>query len=452
MHRLSRDSVVRLTGVDDMRIGPRRGDGWALVFGAVLAACLAPFPLAAQQLAAAPGTQPFAAAQTALHGDQARTKFIIGLEKPVDFQVSALTNPNRILVDLPDVKLQLPPHPGTAPIGLVKSFRSGLSSPGKARIVIEVTGPVIIEKSVIERSSDKAAHLILDVVAAASVVEAEAANAKRASMQASAYGLGAQSLLQPPLPKPAIPPRLLALRSSKQVIVIDPGHGGDDTGAEKNGAVEKDVVLAFSLKLRDKLNATGRYKVLLTRDRDVFVELHARREFAERNQASLFVAVHCDYAQSKARGATIYSLRESVASSLLRSARGEAGGNVLSDKELAAVRRVEGDIGTIREILADLARLEVERNREHTSVFVKSVIESMGESTNLKDNPDRAAAFVVIKSAKVPSILIELGYVTNEEDAELLKSDQWREKVSSSIVAAIDNYFSHQMARTLGSK
>lgn len=97
--------------------------------------------------------------------------------------------------------------------------------------------------------------------------------------------------------------------------------------------------------------------------------------------------------------------------------------------------------------MADLARREVDVTRDRTGVFVKSVIEYMGGSTNLKDNPDRSAAFVVIKSAKVPSILIELGYVTNEEDAELLKSEQWRDKVSASIVTAIDNYFSHQLAR-----
>ena len=108
---------------------------------------------------------------------------------------------------------------------------------------------------------------------------------------------------------------------------------------------------------------------------------------------------------------------------------------------------MDGDIGAIRGFLADLIRLEVDRNRDRTSVFVKSVIEHMGESTNLKDNPDRTAAFVVIKSAKVPSILVELGYVTNQEDAELLKSEQWREKVSGSIVTAIDNYFSNQLAR-----
>jgi N-acetylmuramoyl-L-alanine amidase len=159
------------------------------------------------------------------------------------------------------------------------------------------------------------------------------------------------------------------------------------------------------------------------------------------------VAVHADYAQPKARGATIYSLREGVANSLQRSARGEVSEHVLSDTQLAAVKNAQGDIGTVREILADLARREVDINRDRTSVFVKSIIEYMGGSTNLKDNPDRSAAFAVIKSAKVPSILVELGYVTNEADAEQLKSEAWREKVSGSIVTAIDNYFSHQLAR-----
>ena len=403
----------------------------------------------AQQRSPAPAAQSAAlppAPETALKGDRARTKFIIGLERAVEFQVFSLTNPNRVFVELPDVMLQLPPQPGEVAVGLVKSFRGGQSAPGKARVVIDVTGPVIVDKAAIEKSKDgKTVQLVLEIVPVEPAASTKA-DAKRVTLLAGASGLGAMGV-QPPIPRPAVSPQARALGMFKPVIVIDPGHGGDDTGAQKNGTVEKNVVLAFSLKLRDKLNATGRYKVLMTRETDVFIELNKRREFAEHNQAQLFVAVHADYAQSSARGATIYSLREGVANSLQRSARGETSENILSDKELAAAKPMDGDIGAIRGFLADLIRLEVERNRDRTSVFVKSVIEHMGESTNLKDNPDRSAAFVVIKSAKVPSILVELGYVTNEEDAELLKSEPWREKVSASIVTAIDNYFSHQLAR-----
>jgi len=414
---------------------------------ALLRALLAVLPIAlaatceAQQVAAAGADAEEAAASKP---NRNRTRFIIGLERAVDFQVFALTNPNRVFVDLPDVKLQLPALPSEAPVGLVKFFRGGLSAPGKARVVIDVTGPVIIERSSIEKDG-KAARLVLEMAAAESG-DANGQDGRSSGSIAAPYALGAAGL-QPPVPKPALSPRARAEAMYRPVIVIDPGHGGDDTGATRHGTVEKDVVLAFSLKLRDKLQSTGRYKVLLTRETDTFVELNARREFAERQLASLFVAVHADYAQSNARGATIYSLRDSVASSLQRSARGEVSEHVLSDQEITALKNSDGDVSAVKAILSDLARREVDMTRDRTSVLVKSVIEFMGESTGLKDNPDRSAAFVVLKSAKVPSILIELGYVTNEADAQLLKSERWREKVSSSIVTAIENYFSHQLAR-----
>lgn len=439
-----------------MHIGTRRSACWALLAGAVLCAAVASLPVYGEQpqaLASLPtGGEAADFWQAALHGDRARTRFIIGLERsvdPVEFQVSALTEPNRVVVDLPYVKLQLPPPPGQAPVGLIKSFRSGLSSPGRARVVIDVTGPVIVEKQLVERTKGKMARLVLEIVPAQAAEQP--VNPRPNPFETSAYQLGAMGL-QPPMPRPAVSPHVQAERSAKQVIVIDPGHGGDDTGAEKNGTVEKNVVLAFSLKLRDKLAAAGRYRVLMTREKDEFIELHARREFAERNRAALFVAVHADYAGSRARGATIYSLRESVAHALERSAEGQAVDGVLSEKERAAVRSVDGDVSAVRAFLADLARQEIITNRGNTNVFVKSVISYMGESTNLKDDPDREAAFVVIKSAKMPAILIELGYVTNEEDAELLRSDKWQDKVSSSIVTAIDNYFSHHLGRTFGSQ
>ena len=398
-------------------------------------------PAWAQRNAGGPIAHAFATSQEA--APKPRTQFIIGLERQVEFQVYSLTNPNRVFVELPEVGFRLPPQPGAEPIGLVKSFRGGLSAPGKARVVIDVTGPVIVDKASIQKQGSTAL-LTLEIVAADRPADIEAADAKRAEMRAGAFGLGARGL-QPPMPRPAVSPQMRARTMFKPVIVLDPGHGGDDTGATKHGTVEKNVVLAFSLKLREKLMATGRYRVLMTRDRDVFVELHERRAFAERHNAALFVAVHADYAQASARGATIYSLRDSVAEDLMRSAKGEVSKTVLSRAPLRLAKGIEADAGSVRQILADLARREVEMTRDRTNVFVKSVIEYMGESTNLKDNPDRSAAFVVLKTAKVPSILIELGYVTNEHDAEMLKSEAWREKVSGSIVTAIDNYFSHNL-------
>jgi len=408
----------------------------AVLSSAVAAAFAVAPPLQAQQLASTPTTlkiRPAAKIETT------RTRFIINLERHVDFEVSALTHPNRVLVDLPEVKLVLPDALGDTPAGLIKSFRHGMSAPGKSRVIIDVTGPFVVERSDIEKGPDgKSARLTIDIVSAS---EATAAIEASAAMRAGALGLGATGL-QPPVPKPAVSPQVRAAGSYKPVIVIDPGHGGDDSGATRFGTVEKNVVLSFSLKLREKLNATGRYKVVMTRDTDTFIPLEERREFAERHQAALFMAIHADYtARASARGATIYSLRPQMADTLRRSAQGGLDEGVLSGKEVALVKQANGDVGAVRGILTDLARHEVDLNRERTSVFVRSVINFMGGSTNLMDNPDRGAAFVVLKTAKVPSVLIELGYITNTEDAQQLKSDKWRDKVSGSIVTAVDSYF-----------
>ncbi len=386
-------------------------------------------------------------ADTALAGDKSRTRFVIGLEKSVEFQVFSLANPNRVIVELPDAKLQLPTLSGTAPVGLVQSVRGGLSAPGKMRVVIDVTGPVIVEKATIEKVKDAshAARLVLEIVPADGVGKAASATAKRPLVPAA--GLGATGL-QPPLPRPAVRPDQRALNVFKPIIVIDPGHGGHDSGAQKYGTVEKDVVLAFSLRLRDKLEASGRYKVLMTRDKDNFVELDERRDFADRSKAALFIAVHADYAGSGARGATIYSLRDNVANELQRTARGQISSDVLSSKELISVKaQSDDDVSAVKGFLTALAMKELVVNHERTKTFAGAVVETMGATTNMMNNPDREAGFRVLKSAKMPSVLIELAYVTNRDDAANLKSDSWRDKVSGSIVTALDNYFSHHASR-----
>lgn len=382
-----------------------------------------------------------------LGGDVSHTRFLIGLPKQVEFQVFSLSNPNRVIVDIAETALRLPPQPEeNIAVGLVRSFYAGQSAPGKSRVVIEVTRPVVVDSAAIQAASEKGEkghRLALDIVPVGS-------KAKKQVKLASPSALGAGDV-QPPLPTPAMRPDKAAERSFKPIIVIDPGHGGHDSGAMKHGTVEKDVVLAFSLKLRDKLEKTGRYKVLMTRDKDEFVELSKRVSYAEGHNANLFIAVHADYAggNSKARGATIYSLRESVANALSRSAKGEVKSAVLSKDEVETIKTasVDNDLSAVRGILADLAGREVDATQERTSMFTRSVIEYMGASTEMRAKPDQQAAFRVLKTAKFPSVLIELAYVTNKEDAELLRSDTWRNKVTDSIMTAVDNYFGAQIAR-----
>jgi N-acetylmuramoyl-L-alanine amidase len=395
------------------------------------------------KIAAAP-----AAPSATLGGDVTHTRFLIGLPKEVEYRVFSLSNPNRVIVDISETALQLPPQPEeNIAVGLVRSFHAGRSGSGKSRVVIEVIRPVVVEGANIVASEDGKGHrLALDIVP----VTHAGNGAKKPINTASLSSLGAIDV-QPPLPMPALRPDQLAARSFKPIIVIDPGHGGDDSGAMKNGVVEKNVVLAFSLMLKDKLEKTGRYKVLMTRDKDVFVPLDKRVDYAEEHKANLFIAVHADYAggNSNARGATIYSLRENVANALQRSAKGEVSSAVLTKDEVESMKQASlgTDISAVKSILADLAGREVDVTQERTNIFTRSVIEYMGASTEMRAKPDQQAAFRVLKTAQFPSVLIELAYVTNKKDAALLTSDAWRDKVSDSIMTAVENYFGNQIAR-----
>ena len=440
------------------------GTPWRLRRGILLAFTIlcAHQPLQAQSLFggidALLGGSPEPAAQApvttgALQTNLQRTRFVIGLPKTTEFQVFSLSNPNRVVVQLAETKLRLPEQPKTAPVGLIKSFQAGLSGTDRSRVIIYVTEPVIVSSARIEKTTDgRNQHLVVEISSFVPVTASVAPPVKqqKSAMTPPPFALGAAGL-QPPLPRPAVSPDVLAQRAFKPIIVIDPGHGGHDSGAEKNGAVEKDITLAFSKILAKKLTATGRFKVMLTRDEDVYIPLGDRIAFGEKHKANLFIAVHCDYADtgSTASGATIYSLRDSVADSLRRSTRGDVASKVLSQNEVEKVKQAsEGeDVKLVKGILADLAEREVDATQDRTSVFARTVIETMGASTTMRTKPDQQASFRVLKTAQFPSVLIELAYVTNKQDAANLQSDVWRDKVSNSILSAIDNYFSNQVAQ-----
>jgi N-acetylmuramoyl-L-alanine amidase len=392
-------------------------------------------------------------------GKPTRTRFLVGLPRAAEYEVFSLNNPNRVVIEIAEQNLRLPAQPASAPVGLVKSFRAGLSGTNRARIILEVTEPVIVSSAHIEKPRNgHGQELVVEIEpfgpVTASITPTSAQSSDRAEYKADAkiapppFMLGG-AVLQPPSPRPAVPPQVLAQRTFKPVIVIDPGHGGHDSGAEKNGAVEKDIVLAFSKILAEKLKATGRFKVYMTRDTDVFVPLGERVEFGEKHGANLFIAVHCDYSDngSKASGATIYSLRDSAADSLRRSAKGEVASNVLTAGSGAAAGLTGGDADAVKSILSDLAGREVAVTHDRTNVFARTVVERMGASTNMREDPSQQAGFRVLKTAQFPSVLIELAYVTNKQDAENLQSDAWRNKVSDSILTAVDNYFSNQLAQ-----
>lgn len=376
-----------------------------------------------------------------------RTRLSIELARDGKFEVFSLSRPNRVVIEVPNVPMRLPslPKATASTPALIKSIRSGISGPGKVRIVMRVAAPVVVENArmIPPLKKGDGARLSVEVVP----VVSRSAEAVRSALKQRLGSLGAGLGVQPPLPRPAETPNDLRARSFKPVIVIDPGHGGYDSGATKFGIAEKDVVLAFSLALRDKLQATGRYRVLMTRSKDEFISLHGRRQFADKHKAALFIAVHADYANTGARGATIYSLRERVARRLKRRAKKEVARTALGRRETKAMLASTPGAGIVRSILTDLAKREVEVTKHRTDLFTDAVIRQMGQTTTLRSQPHKSAGFHVIKTAKMPSVLIELAYISNRRDARKLTSSAWRNKVSGSIARAVENYFSESISR-----
>jgi N-acetylmuramoyl-L-alanine amidase len=363
-------------------------------------------------------------------GDHERTRFIADLSKKVDVHVFALANPYRVIVDAPDVDFQMPEGIGKEKRGLITAYRYGLFAPGKSRIVMDVAGPFLIDKAfVLEPRDDQPARLVIDLVPTDEKTFQAKLKEARPAEGASA----------PPMPLPEPAPRA---PDAKPVIVLDPGHGGIDPGTSSaDGVTEKEVVLAFAKSLKAKLEATGRYDVYLTREDDTFLPLRERVEFAQKKGANLFLSIHADYfpeQTEKATGATVYTLSEEASD---EEAKELAAKENFSDV-LAGVALPSESDEVVANILIDLAQRETQ-NR--STVFARSIVGEL--AGNLHTRKLRSAGFRVLKAPDVPSVLLELGFLSNPDDKKHLVSDAWRDRMGNSIVEAIDGYFAKRIAR-----
>jgi N-acetylmuramoyl-L-alanine amidase len=363
-------------------------------------------------------------------GDRERTRFIADLSKKVDVHVFALASPYRVIVDAPDVNFQMPDGIGKEKRGLITAYRYGLFAPGKSRIVIDVGGPFLIDKAfVLEPRDDQPARLVVDLVPTDEKTFLAKLKEAKPPEQASAASM--------PLPQPPV-----RAPDAKPVIVLDPGHGGIDPGTKSaNGVTEKDVVLAFAKSLKAKLEATGRYEVYLTREDDTFLPLRERVEFAQKKGAGLFLSIHADYfpqQTEKAAGATVYTLSEQASD---EEAKELATKENFSDA-IAGIALPSDSDEVVANILIDLAQRETQ-NR--STVFARSIVGEL--AGNLHTRKLRSAGFRVLKAPDVPSVLLEIGFLSNPDDEKHLVSDAWRERMGSSLVEAIDGYFAKRVAR-----
>ena len=360
-------------------------------------------------------------------GDEKQTRFVMDFDRKVDLAAFTLADPYRVVVDLPQVNFRLPKDAGEQGRGLIKAFRYGLIMQGGSRIVLDTNGPVKVDKSfVMPPENGQPAKIVLDL----SPTDRDSFMRAIASENRVARG----SKPEPPAPKSDSDPRPL--------IVLDAGHGGIDTGTHgPSGELEKDVVLAFAKDLRDKLEAGDKYRVSMTRSDDTFIPLNDRVRYARSRNASLFVSIHADALpkrEGQADGATVYTLSEKASDAeAARLAENENRADVIAGVDLTA------EPNDVANILVDLAQRET---KTFSLQFAKAAVGELKHTARLHKHPLKSAGFVVLRAPDVPSVLIELGYMSDKDDLSHLSSPGWRERNAGAVAQAIDDFFGPRLA------
>ncbi len=386
---------------------------------------------AAERPPAASAADSFPVATDArLAGDESRTRLVLDFSRTIDLHAFTLADPYRVVIDIPQVIFRLPPKTGESGRGLIKAFRFGLVMQGGSRLVFDLAKPVRIEKaSVIEAAEGDPARLVLDLVA----------TDRESFLRRIAL---TNRLAGPELPRADRPQATSG--DPRPLVVLDPGHGGIDTGTKSSGGeLEKDIVLNVALRLRDRLEKDGKCRVLITRTDDTFVPLADRVRVARRAGASLFVSIHADALprrEGDAQGASVYTLSETASDSeAARLAEKENRADVIAGVDLKA----EPD--DVAGILIDLAERET---KSFSLQFAHKLVGELKTATRLHKTPLKSAGFRVLRAPDVPSVLVELGYVSNRQDLQSLLSEPWRNRTAETIAKAIETYFATHMAGT----
>jgi N-acetylmuramoyl-L-alanine amidase len=365
-----------------------------------------------------------------LGGDEAATRFVMDLSRKIELRAFTLADPYRVVLDIPQVTFALPTKAGESGRGLIKAFRFGLMMPGGSRLVLDLAKPARIEKAfVVDATVDAPARLVLDL----------APTDRESFLRKVALDNKAAAETPPRKEQPA------DSADKRPLVVLDPGHGGIDTGTKGPGGeiMEKTIVLDFAERLRQRIEKTGKYRVLMTRTDDTFIPLGERVHMARNAGAALFVSIHADSLPKKegdAQGATVYTLSETATDSeAARLAEQENRADVIAGVDL------KDEPDDVAGILLDLAQRET---KTFSVQFAHRLVSELKAATRLHKNPLKSAGFKVLRAPDVPSVLVELGYVSNKEDLQLLLSDNWRDRTAASLAQAIDTYFSTHVAGT----
>tara|TARA_Y100001936_G_scaffold254073_1_gene324419 strand:+ start:8762 stop:10042 length:1281 start_codon:yes stop_codon:yes gene_type:complete len=375
-----------------------------------------------------------------------KTRFVLELDKPVKFKAFTLSNPNRVVIELPEVSWRIKPR-DVRRGKRIKGYRFGRYRSGQTRVVLNLKSPVKISKSFALGPNGKRGHrVVLDIVSVQSVSAGKSSKPQAVTKKPVSKKLAAKPVPKAKVAKifakPKKPTKKIQPRRPKlpRVIVIDPGHGGADPGARgRRGTQEKWLVLEQSFELKRQLLLTRRYRVIMTREKDVYIRLRKRIAIAQKAGADLFISIHADSIGNRhVRGGSVYTLSERA-----------------SDKEAEALARRENKsdiIGgvdlndqsqTVAKILIDLSQRLTKNN---SVTLAKLLVGQLSKQTRMLRRKHRFAGFAVLKAPEIPSVLIEMGYLSNAKEEVLLRRSSHRRKIAGAIVRAIDRYFARQQA------
>jgi N-acetylmuramoyl-L-alanine amidase len=356
-------------------------------------------------------------------GDELRTRIVVNFDREPEISTFFLQHPHRLVIDLPRATFGFD-QKSLEPRGLVTNVRYGLIGDDRSRLILTLRGPFKLESVRVAKNENAPGYrLMADIVASSDREFAEAIatqNANTGSTRAASKSDRVATGNDP------VPPHVFT-------VMIDPGHGGIDTGAEGiHGVKEKDVTLSFARELRDLLAKRGNMRVLMTREDDIFLRLSERVRIARQHEADLFISIHADTInQHDIRGATVYTLSDKASDSVAR-AMAER-----ENKSDAAAGVTHEEPPAVSDILADLMRRET---HAFSLNFAGKVVHALKDETNLINNPHRFAGFQVLRAPDVPSVLVEIGYLSNAEDEKLMMDPAWRARVASGLAGAVEAF------------
>lgn len=410
-----------------------------------------------------------------LHPD--KTRMVLELSEISKFRTFVLENPWRLVIDMPDFDWQAGKISNPS-ASAIKTIRQGTLQPGISRIVVDLKRPVILKTAFLLRKSEgKPDRLVIDFVNATrdewlkqkdkslgilDVNQDHAAAPPPAEKQQQSRTAQTKTQAKAAPPAPPVPPQTRAQSAPlhqvaasgmaipgrkpvqaappplehKPLIVLDPGHGGVDPGAiGANGVFEKHVSLAMAKDLKNLLESTGRYDVILTRTTDTYLRLYQRVEFARRHNADLFISLHADsIGKPDVHGASVYTLSEKASDKqTARLAERENKADIIAGTDLT------DEDQQVANILIDLAM----RDTMNQSKFFANTIAGSMDNTgvNTLERPHRSAGFAVLKAPDIPSVLIELGFMSNRHESQMLSRHDYREKIARALASSIDAYF-----------